>query len=147
MSIYTPTIQGIYVPLVSAVRNATTIVNGKDIIDPDNSNPRFATGINTEVSGLAAYLNVTAVGGGSDSLQLVLEEQDPASLVWSQVVATNTNTNVGMIRMKVKQAIQSISAGPSQVQIQDTLPAIWRLRVVHSAATNFTYSLGLVLYN
>lgn len=146
MSIYTPTIQGIYIPLASGARTATQTIVGKDIIDPKNADARFSTTINPEVSGLAAYLNITSAPGG-DTVQLVLEEQDPASLVWSQVLATTATSNAGMVRMKIKQAIQSISATQSQVQIQDTLPAIWRLRVVHSGAGSFTYSVGLVLYN
>lgn len=146
MSIYTPTIQGIYVPLASGARTATQTLNGKDIIDPKNADPRFSSTINPEVSGLAAYLNVTAVPG-VETLTLSLEEQDPASLTWSQVAATLPTNSAGLVRLKVKQAIAAIAASLTQVQIQDTLPAIWRLRVIHSASGSFTYSVGLVLYN
>ena len=146
MSIYTQPIQGIYSPLASAARTATQTVTGKDLIDPRNSNSFFTTGINPEVSGLIAYLNVTAAPG-VETLQLVLEEQDPNSGVWSQVIATTATTATGMVRLKIKPAIQSIAATATQVQVQDTLPAIWRLRVVHSASGSWTYSLGVVLYN
>lgn len=150
MSIYTPTIQGLYTPLASAVRNATQIITGRTLIDSNYGgavNGGYSgNGINPEVSGIIAYLNVTAVPG-VDTVQLVLEEQDPASGVWSQVAATLATAVTGMVRLKIKQAIAAIAASTTQVQVQDTLPPIWRLRVVHSAASNFTYSLGIALYN
>jgi len=148
MSIYTQTIQGVYVALVSGVRNATQTILGSTLIDPKSaqSDSRLQTGINTEVSGLIAYLDITVVPG-VDTLQLVLEEQDPASGKWIQVAATTATAAVSTVVMKVKQAITAVAASPTGVRVQDTLPAIWRLRVVHSAGTNFTYSLGVVLYN
>lgn len=147
MSIYTQTIQGTYTLLPSAVRNATQIILGNNIIDAKNSSGNyFSTGINTEVSGIIAYLNVTSVPG-TDTVQLVLQEQDPASGTWSTVAATTATAATGLVKLKVKQAITAIAATATLVQVQDTLPAIWRVQVVHSAGTNFTYSLGAVLYN
>jgi hypothetical protein len=49
--------------------------------------------------------------------------------------------------MKVKPSITAVAATTTGVTIQDQLPAIWRIRVVHSAGTNFTYSLGVILYS
>lgn len=149
MSIYTQTIQGIYTALASAVRNSTQTILGSSLIDPKsvNADSRVGgVGVNTEVSGVIAYLNVTAVPG-IDTVQLVLEEQDPASGTWTQVCATLPQVATGMIKLKVKQAIAVAAATVSLVQSQDTMPAIWRLRVVHSGAGNFTYSLGVILYN
>lgn len=145
MSIYTPIIQGIYIAIASAVKASTQIVIGKDLISPNNASPIFSPGIVAEASGLIAYLNVTAVPG-VDTVQLVLDEQDPASGVWSQIAATTATAVTGMVKMKVKQAIAAAAATTTLVQVQDTLPAAWRIRVVHSAGTNFTYSLGIVLY-
>jgi len=147
MSIYVPIIQGIYTLLASAARTASpAAMNGKDIIDPLNANARFSTAINPEVSGLIAYLNVT-VAPGVETLQLILEEQDPLSGVWSQVTATTATTTTGMVKMKVKPAVTAVAASTSGVVVQDVLPAIWRIRVAHSAASSWTYSLSLVLYN
>jgi hypothetical protein len=147
MSIYTQTIQGIYTALTSATRNTTQTVVGSSLIDPQSiKDQRLQTGINTEASGLIAYLNVSAVPG-VDTVQLVLEEQDPASGSWSQVTATTATAVTGMVIMKIKQAITAVAATTTGVRIQDTLPALWRLRVVHSGVGNFTYSLGVVLYN
>ena len=146
MSIYTQTVQGIYTAIPSGTRNATQVILGKDLIDKNNASPRFSSGINPEVAGIIAYLNVTAVPG-VETLQLVLEEQDPASGVWALVTQTLANANAQMIRLKMKQAIGAIGASQTQVQVQDTLPPIWRIRVVHSGVSNFTYSLGIALYN
>ena len=146
MSIYVPVIQGVYTPLQAAVRNSTQTLAGKDIIDPNNANAKFSTGINPEASGLIAYLNVTAVPG-VDAVQLVLEEQDPASGVWSTVAASTATAVTGMVKLKLKAAVTAVAASVAGVVVQDVLPAIWRLRVVHSAGSNFTYSLGVVLYN
>jgi hypothetical protein len=147
MSIYTQTIQGIYTALASSTRNTTQTIVGSSLIDPQSvKDQRLQTGINTEASGLIAYLNVTAVPG-VDTVQLVLEEQDPASGNWSQVTATTATAVTGMVIMKIKQAITAVAATTTGVRIQDTLPALWRLRVVHSGVGNFTYSLGVVLYN
>lgn len=144
MSIYTPTIQGTYTLLASAVRTSTQVLLGADIIDPAKNGLR--SGINQEVSGIIAYLNVTSVPG-TDTVQLVLEEQDPASGTWSQIAATTATAATGLVKLKLKQAIAAVAATTTLVQVQDTMPAIWRLRVIHSAASNFTYSLGAVLYN
>ena len=145
MSVYTPSIQGIYTSLPSAVRSATQTLLGRQIIDPKYGTGFDGNGINPEASGLVTYLNITAAPG-TDTVQLVLEEQDPASGVWSQVTATTPTTATGMVRMKIKPSITAVAASATGVVVQDILPAIWRLRVVHSAATNFTYSLGVVLY-
>ena len=146
MSIYTQTIQGIYTALASAARTTSQTIVGRTLIDPAYGTGLSGNGINPEASGIIAYLNVTVVPG-VETLQLVLEEQDPVSGVWSTVAATLVTTVTGMVRLKVKQAIAAIAASTTQVQVQDTLPAIWRVRVVHSAAGSWTYSIGIVLYN
>ena len=144
MSIYNPIIAKSYQALASAVRSSTQTLLRSDIIDPVNSaNQR--SGINPESGGLIAYLNVTVVPG-VDTVQLVLEEQDPASLTWTTVCATTATAVTGLVKLKLKQAIASVAATTTLVQAQDTLPAEWRIRVVHSAGTNFTYSLGVTIY-
>lgn len=147
MSAYANVIQGRYVALVSAVRNATQTIVGASLMDaPVNNTLNPSSGINPEASGLVAYLNVTAVPG-VDTVQLVLEEQDPASTVWSQLLATTATAVTGMVRLKLKPAIAAVAPSTTLVQGQDILSGIWRVRVVHSGAGNFTYSLGVVLYN
>lgn len=143
MSIYNQVLWGTRTLLASAVRSATQAIVGQDIIDPAVNGNR--SGINAEISGAVFYLNVTAVPG-VDTVQLVLEEQDPTSGVWSQVAATTATAVTGMVRMKIKPAIAGVAASTTGVQVQDIMPAIWRVRVVHSGAGNFTYSLGFAGY-
>ena len=145
MSIYTQPIQGVYTALASAVRTTTQVINGKDLVDPKNGT-QFSSGINQEVSGIIAYLNITSAPA-IETLQLAVEEQDPASGIWSTVVATLVTSATGLVKLKLKQAIAAVAASTSVVQSQDTLPAMWRVRVIHSAGGNWTYSLGIVLYN
>lgn len=149
MSAYSPIIQGVYVPLASAVRAATQVLTRDQIVlgsnVPNNSlNPSAAAEL-PETSGIIAYLNITAVPG-VDTVQLVLEEQDPASLVWSVVAATLVTAVTGLVILKLKPAITPAAASAIRVTVQDSMPANWRLRIVHSAASNFMYSLGVTLY-
>lgn len=145
MSAYANVIQGKYIPLAAGVRSTTQIIYGQDLIDPVMASGQ-RSGISAECSGLVAYLNVTAVPG-ADTVKLVLEEQDPASGVWTQVTATTATAATGMVKMKLKPAITAVAATVAGVTVQDILPGTWRIRVVHSAGSNFTYSLGVVLYN
>lgn len=144
MSVYNNIVLGKFAPLASAVRNASQTINGQDLVDPTNSGGN-RSGINTDASGLVAYLNVT-VAPGVETLQLVLEEQDPASGVWSQVAASTASAVTGMVRLKCKPSITAVAPSTSGVTVQDILPGTWRLRVVHSAAGNWTYSVGVVVY-
>jgi hypothetical protein len=151
MSIYTPVIQGIY----TLAKPNTDFTNSqywtsKDIIDPKNASTTFGTGINTEVSGIAAYLNITfnQFPNGASGLQIVLQEQDPTSLIYVNITQTTVNvSNNAMVRLKLKQAIQTIAANTTQVQVQDTLPALWRIGVVNPDNVLCRASFGIVLYN
>jgi len=145
MSVYTPIIQGIYTALPAAVRNSSQTIIGRTLIDPRAGDPIFGTAINPEASGIIAYLNITAAPG-SETLTLILDEQDPVSGAWSSVASTSGTTVTGMVKLKLKQAIAAVAASGTGVQVQDTLPPIWRVRVAHSAGSNWTYSLGIVLY-
>ena len=148
MSIYVPLVQGLYTALASAVRTATQIIVGKTLIDPSSAiaDARLAQSIVQEASGLIAYLNITAASG-TGGLSLVLEEQDHVSGTWNQVAATTGTTATGLVTLKIKPAIAAVGATATKVAVQDILPANWRLRVVHADASNYTYSLGVVLYN
>lgn len=130
--------------LASAVRAATQTILGQDILDPTNSAGQ-RSGIYAEAVGGVFYLNVTAVPG-VDTVQLVLEEQDPTSGVWSTVAAQTATAATGMVRLKIKPDVVAVAASTSGITVQDVFPAIWRIRVVHSAASNFTYSLGCALF-
>ena len=144
MSLNSQIIQGLYTAAVSKVRTATLVVNGADLLDPVHSDgARSAAG--AEASGLIAYLNITAVGTGT--LQLTLEEQDPVSLTWSTVAATTAANTATLVKLKLKASITAVAASATGVVVQDVLPGIWRLRVIHTDGSNYTYSLGVVLYD
>ena len=132
--------------LLIAVHSPTQVLTRAAIMDAGANNGFNSSGVNQEASGLIAYLNVT-VAPGIETLQLVLEEQDPASLTWNTVAATLVTTATGMVRLKIKSSITAVAASTTVVTVQDTLPAEWRLRIVHSAAGNWTYSLGVTIYN
>ena len=123
--------------LSSAVRAATVIVLGSTLTGSNISGQQG--------SGLTAYLNVSAVPG-TDTVQLVLEEQDPTSGVWTAVAATTATAVTGLVTLKLGVGIAAIAATTTAVAVNQILPAIWRIRVVHSAGTNFTYSLGVVVF-
>jgi hypothetical protein len=100
---------------------------------------------NMEAVGLTAYLNVSAVPG-VDTVLLRLEEKDPLSGVWFTVTQTLAQAATGLIVLNCIPDIAPIAASVSIVTISDRLPHRWRLSVVHSAGTNFTYSLSYVLH-
>lgn len=145
MSVFLPVIQGVYPVALSAVRVATLVIVRDQIINANDSAGN-KTGINPETSGMIAYLNIT-VAPGVETLQLVLEEQEPISGGWSSIAATLATTVTGLVKLKIKPAITIAAASTSGVSIQDVLPANWRLRVVHSAGSNWTYSLAVTLYS
>jgi hypothetical protein len=131
---------------VGSVHNATAYIYGIDIMDPVGVNG-LRSGVGVEASGGIVYLNVTAIGNGTDTIQLVLQEQDPTSGAWSNVAATTATANTtGVIKLKLKDSINQVAATATQVVIQDKFPKTWRIGIIHSGASNFTYSLGLTLY-
>lgn len=108
--------------MASAVRAAT--VTGQDIN-------------NDQYSGVTVILDITAVPT-TDTVTLAIQAKDPTSgkyytlLTGSAEVATATKT------YKVYPGITAAA----NAAVSDMLPAIWRVTITHSAATNFTYSVG-----
>jgi len=101
------------------------------------------TKTNMSADTLTAYLNVTAVPG-VDTVLLQLQEQDPVSGTWVTLAATLAQAATGLIVLKVGPGISAIAAAVAAVAVNQVLPHKWRLNVVHSAGTSFTYSLGFV---
>jgi len=131
---------------VGSTHTATSYVNGVDLLDPLRGD-NYRSGVGPEASGIIIYLNVAAIGNGTDTVQLALQEYDPTSGNWSTVGATLANaTVVGMMKLKLKDAIAAVAATTSAVAIQDKLPRTWRIAVIHSGASVFTYSMGVTLY-
>ena len=108
----------------SSVRNATLI--GAD-------NPKVVG-----ARGVKAVLNVTAVPG-VDTVQLIIEGRDPVSGAYYTVIAAAARVASGIDVLTVYPGI-TVAAN---VAVSDALPDVYRGRVVHSAGSNFTYSLSL----
>lgn len=140
MSLYTPVIQGIYNVLPSAVRTATSQYTKDQILAPSGNAAEFQT-----LTGLIAYLNVTAAPG-VDTVLLKLQEQIPASGAWVDLAVTLVQVATGLVKLKIFPGITIVAAAATGITVSDVLPALWRLQIVHSAASNFTYSLDVVGY-
>lgn len=102
--------------LVSAVRNANT--NSADFTNHNGGD-------------LVVFLNITAVTA-AQTVQLFVDGRDPVSggyLALGQLAATGA---VGIVGGNLA-VIFTLSS---------MLPRTWRVRIVHSGAGNFTYSVG-----
>jgi hypothetical protein len=108
----------------SAVRSATFV--GDDNVKNPGSR------------GVKVTLDVTSVPT-VDTVQLVIEHKDVVSGKYVQVGAAAARVAVGTDVLTVYPGI----AVTANVAISDVLGDIYRVRVVHSAATNFTYSIGV----
>lgn len=93
-------------------------------------------------TGAIVTLDITVVPG-VDTVQLVVEGKDAVSGKYYTLVQDAAQagavTRVAQVHPGVGAAAGGISVSASFV-----LPRVWRVRVVHSAATNFTYSVGVV---
>lgn len=108
----------------SAVRNAT-------FVGPDNTKVPGS-------KGATFVLTVSAVPG-VDTIQLVIEGKDRASGTYETLLTVAARVATG-------QDISTIYPGITEtagVDISDPLPDVYRFRVVHSAGTNFTYSVSV----
>jgi hypothetical protein len=108
----------------SAVRNAS-------FVGDDNKKVPAARG-------LIAVLDVTVVPG-VDTVQLVIEGKDSHSGKYYQILAAAARVAAGTDTLKVFEGA-TIAAN---LVANDTLPDVYRVRVVHSAGSNFTYSLSV----
>jgi hypothetical protein len=108
----------------SAVRNAT--LTGDDNIKvPGNR-------------GVKVVLDATAVPG-VDTVQLVVENKDVTSGKYVQVLAAVARAGAGTDTLTVYPG----GVVTANVSANDEIADTYRIRVVHSAGTNFTYSVGV----
>ena len=114
------------------------------------SNQSFASAVraatfvgddNKKVSGnkgCIAILNATVVPG-VDTVTLIIEGKDPVSGVYYTVLSAAARVATGTDVLRVYPGI-AVTANQTA---SDVLPDTYRARVVHSAGTNFTYSLSV----
>lgn len=88
--------------------------------------------------GCKAILVVSAVPG-IDTVQLVIEGKDPASGTYFTILSAAARAGAGTDVLTVLPGV-TVTAN---VSAADELPDVYRARVVHSAGTNFTYSLSI----
>ena len=105
-----------HIVLASAIRSA-------------NNNSAAFTNYNN--SNIIVFLDITAVTA-AQTIQIIIEGKDPVS---GNYVTITTGTATGAIGTTITQST------PGGFTASVT-PRTWRVRVVHSAAGNFTYSVG-----
>lgn len=113
--------------LTSLVRAASA--NG---VDRTNHNSR----------GLIIVIDVT-VAPGVDTVTFTLQGKDPASGKYFTVLASAAIVAVSTVILRVGPGLTAAA----NLVANDILPRTWRLITTHSAATNFTYSVGGILVN
>jgi len=111
--------------LASAVRAATT--NGAD-------------NVNYGARGIHVVIDVTAVPG-IDTVTPTIQGYDPASGKYYTILAGAAIVATGTVVMRVYPS----QVAAANVAVADCLPSMWRVIMTHSAATNFTYSVGASL--
>lgn len=108
----------------SAVRSAT-------FVGDDNKKVAGA-------HGCIAILNVTAVPG-VDTVTLTIEGKDPVSGTYYTVLSAAARVATGADVLQVQPG----GAVTANVSANASLPDTYRVRVIHSAGTNFTYSVSV----
>jgi hypothetical protein len=109
----------------SGVRNATLVGDDNKKV-PGNR-------------GIKAVLDVTVVPG-VDTVQLVIENKDPVSGKYVQVLAAAARAGAGTDTLTVYPG----APVTANVSANDLIEDVYRVRVVHSAGTNFTYSVSVI---
>ena len=110
---------------VSAVRNASFV--GDDNVKVSDKH------------GCKVILDVTSVPT-IDTVQLIIEGKDKLSGKYWTILSAAARVAVGTDILTVLPGI----AVTANVSASDALPDVYRARVVHSAGSNFTYSLAVV---
>ena len=112
--------------LSSAARTAT-------IASPDQTN--------IAARGVIVYFNLTSVPG-VDTVQLIIEGKDPVSGTYGALL---TGAAVATTQTPGRYVLYPGTTAGFTAQNPGPLPRTWRVRIVHSAGTSFTYSVGYAL--
>lgn len=110
------------VVMPSAVRAASA--NGNQLLNP------FARGV-------VLTIDMTAVPG-TDTVTFAIEGLDPVSGKFYTILQSAAIVAVSTVVLRVYPGL--IAA--ANLVVSDVLPLGWRVRTIHSAGTNFTYSVG-----
>lgn len=87
---------------------------------------------------ITAMLDVSAVPG-TDTVQLVVEGKDPALGKYYPVLSATARAAVGTDVLTIARGIATVA----NVSANAVVPSVYRVRVVHSAGSAFTYALSV----
>lgn len=96
--------------------------------------------VNYGARGIHLVLDFTAVPGG-DTVTPKIEGYDPISGKYYDILVGAARVATGTVTMRVYPS----QVAAANVSVADVLPSMWRVTMTHSAATNFTYSVGASL--
>lgn len=135
--------------LPSIVRTATQVLTRDQVLALlgiiASGSQIGGAGTAQDFTGIILYLAISAVPG-TDTVQLVLEEIDHAGNVLA-FAACSATAAISTQKLFVNRGVTISIATTTGITLQNILPPNWRVRVVHSAASNFTYSLAISLIN
>lgn len=89
--------------------------------------------------GCKVTLAVTVVPG-VDTVQAVIEGKDEVSGTYYAILSSVAGAGLGAVVLTVHPGVTPAA----NVAVADALPDVYRVRVVHSAGSSFTYSVGVV---
>lgn len=109
-------------------------VHSTTYVTADIANPGYR--------GAIFILNVTAVPG-TDTVNFVVDYKDPASGTYINLTSTGAKSATGVYTILIYPgAIDTVPVFSAKEMVP--LMATYRIRVVHSAGTSFTYSIGAI---
>ena len=98
--------------------------------------------VNYNAKGIIVVFDVTSVPG-TDTVQLKIQAKDPASGKYVDLVTGTAESAVGTYVYSVYPGIGDKNTILDNYE-ELPLPRTWRVQVVHSAATSFAYSVGVM---
>lgn len=93
--------------------------------------------INSMGRGVEVVIDMTAVPG-VDTVTFTIEGKDPASGKYYTLLASAAIVAVSTVVLRVYPGLTAAA----NLVASDVVPRTWRVKATHSAASNFTYSVG-----
>lgn len=98
---------------------------------------------------IVVIVDITANPGGADTIQAQIQALDQASgkfLDWTNFAVLTAATNATFVKSLADMAGSATARAPGVANFAELigpLPPEIRIRIVHSAGTSFTYSVGV----
>ena len=99
---------------------------------------------NINASGVIVWLDITAVPGG-DTITARFQGKDPVSGTYKDLIVDSARSATAFVGFSLYSG--SDQAGVYEQQFGIGVPRTWRIRVVHSAGSSFSYSVGYSYVN